>query len=578
MRFKSTAVAGYKAFAVTGINSISFAIDFEKADTKGLLGFAVERNDITEKDRRFFNGFKVFKELIPKPTIDTAVSTLNHPIQSFVWDDFSAKPDRNYEYFFYPMKGVPGNLVRAKKGIKIKVKTEPLFTDKEHDVFFNRGAASSRAFVAKFGNQSPHFLKEPKKSEALAWLSRDLSAAMFNFIAQAKSGDALRCCFYEFSYLPVLQALKKAMDNGVDVQLILDMKKAPSGPSTPRDETLKKLKEAGIPDSAVIARTANPDNIMHNKFMIYLSGNPQQSKAVWTGSTNITFGGIHGHTNVGHWIRNEKAAAKYLEYWGLLKGDPGALASDNKEAQKKKHAELQQEVEQIQLPISAADFAKIPVGTTTQFSPMKDLTTLRLYAEMLDKSKSFACITFPFGINKTMTDVFLDNMADSPLVFMLFDTEPKGLALSEKNNVYPVWGVDTDNILAEFAGDTAARTKLKLNTHVEFVHTKIILMDPLSAVPVVVSGSANFTNASTTLNDENMVIVKGDKRAADIFFTEFNRVFNHFYLGMAIKNLKEEDRISGASMFLDTTDSWLKKYEPGSMRHKRVKAFVEMGI
>ena len=29
-----------------------------------------------------------------------SVKSTDHPIQSFVWDDFTAKPGRKYQYFF----------------------------------------------------------------------------------------------------------------------------------------------------------------------------------------------------------------------------------------------------------------------------------------------------------------------------------------------------------------------------------------------------------------------------------------------------------------------------------------------
>ena len=44
---------------------------------------------------------------------------------------------------------------------------------------------------------------------------------------------------------------------------------------------------------------------------------------MWTGSTNISEGGIHGQTNVGHWVRNKDVAAKFNAYWDVLSDDPG---------------------------------------------------------------------------------------------------------------------------------------------------------------------------------------------------------------------------------------------------------------
>ncbi len=560
---------GYTVYAVTGTNTISFAIDFEKANTSGLLGFAIERHDVVTQERKFLNGFKVFQSLIPEPTVDTQVSTLEHPMQGFVWDDMSLKAEQSYEYFFYPMTGAIGALQKGKP-IAIKVTTEPVFTNQEHDVFFNRGTANSRAYTARFGKTHPLNMKEPKKAEGLAWLSRDLSEAIFKFIAQAKKGDALRCCFYEFSYVPVLQALKKAIEEGVDVQIILDMKVSEKPPSQPREEILEAMHKANFPTQNIIERTANPKDIQHNKFMVFLEGG-KTPKAVWTGSTNITFAGIHGHSNVGHWLRNEKVAAKYVEYWNLLKTNPGGLAGETDVVQKQKHQAYQKAIDAIQPAIKPTDIAKIPVGTTAFFSPMSDLTALKLYAELLDKAKTLSCVTLPFGINKTLTDPFLDNTDKSQLVFMMFDTEPKDLIINEKHNVFVTWGMDVDSVVTENT------TRTRLNSNVEFLHTKILLMDPLSADPIVVSGSANYTNKSTINNDENMLLIRGDKRVADIYLTEFNRLFNQFQQAQVLKNLDADAKKAG-SFFLASTDEWLKKYAVGTLRYKRVKSFTGMSL
>src|SRR6185503_15722306 len=120
MRFKSIQSDAYQVFAVTGINTISFGIHASEDAKQGLLGFAVERIDPERDEKYFMDGFKVFKTVIPAPNSDTYVSTWNHPIQSFLWDDFTAKPDHQYEYLFYPIKGKPKNLDRTEKPIHIR--------------------------------------------------------------------------------------------------------------------------------------------------------------------------------------------------------------------------------------------------------------------------------------------------------------------------------------------------------------------------------------------------------------------------------------------------------------------------
>jgi hypothetical protein len=214
MRFKSRTTGGYQVFAVSGTNTVSFGISFDNANTKGLLGFAVERSDPAENERYFMYGFKVFPSVIAQPGKTTTVKTNDHPIQSFVWDDFTAKPGRKYQYIFHPLKGTPKNLDRSATPIPIDIETEPLFSTLEHDVFFNRGVASSQAYTREFKNTKPDKLPPAEQAKAREWLSRSLDDAILKFIANAKKNDTLLCCFYEFRYLPVAQALARSRRHG----------------------------------------------------------------------------------------------------------------------------------------------------------------------------------------------------------------------------------------------------------------------------------------------------------------------------------------------------------------------------
>src|SRR3954454_14172176 len=106
MRFKSPKADGVQAFAVSGVNTISCAITATEEAKKGLLGFAVERG-LNGAKFEFQPGFKVFRSLEPHPTEATRVSTKDHPVQSFVWDDFTAAPESEYVYRFHPIRGKP---------------------------------------------------------------------------------------------------------------------------------------------------------------------------------------------------------------------------------------------------------------------------------------------------------------------------------------------------------------------------------------------------------------------------------------------------------------------------------------
>jgi phosphatidylserine/phosphatidylglycerophosphate/cardiolipin synthase-like enzyme len=148
-----------------------------------------------------------------------------------------------------------------------------------------------------------------------SWLSRGLAEACLKYINETKKGEGLRVCAHEFTYQPVLLALKRALERGVDVQIVYhDTKKEKHPNRAAMDEAglTKAFKGKLFPRT----RTAIP----HNKFIVKLSGG--KPAAVWTGSTNFTDTGLFGQTNVGHLVVSPATAKTYLEYWTELAEDP----------------------------------------------------------------------------------------------------------------------------------------------------------------------------------------------------------------------------------------------------------------
>lgn len=596
MRFKSPKSTSFQVFAVSGVNTISFGIKAGEKARKGLLGFAVERIDPAANERYTMPGFKVFRSLIPKPTGDTHVTTWDHPVQSFVWDDFTAKPNHEYEYVFHPIKGKPKNLDREKP-VRIRVKTEPLFTKGQgsHDIFFNRGVASSQAYRRRFGNLKPDELKPKKRAdEALQWLTRDLDDAIVRFIRNAEKGDTLLGCFYEFRYEPVAKELKAAINRKVDVQLIIDGKvnehmekdkktgKKKLVKSFPRVENLEMLKEVGIGKENFKLRQAKPNNIQHNKFMVLVRGGKKPTE-VWTGSTNLSLGGFSGQTNVGHWVRHPDVAKQFFAYWQLIQKDPGARKGFDLSKSRKANKALHDAVGKLHDVPTV--IKKINSGTVSVFSPRAGSDVLDLYARLVDSGKLCSCVTLAFGINDKFKQALLDNTSLSHVVFMLLEKQdapnPRStkefVGLRAANNVYQAWGSFIADPVYQWARETNTR-QLELNKHVAYIHSKFLLMDPLGDDPIVVTGSANFSKASTNDNDENMLIIRGDQRVADIYFTEFNRLFNHYYFRSVLEALKKrgQARSSDGSLFLAEDDRWTRKYRPGTLRTKRLNLYTQM--
>ena len=597
MRFKSAKTDGYQVFAVTGTNTVSFGIDFEDAHTEGLLGFGIERIDKVENQRFFTFGFKVFPSVVRHPDGKTAVKTNDHPIQSFVTDDFTAKPGREYEYLFHPLKGSPKNLDRSAQPISIEVRTEPQFSDLEHDIFFNRGVASSQAYAREFRNQSPSKLDKTDPEEAKRareWLSRKLDDAILKFIGNAKENDTLLCCFYEFRYERVVGELKGAIDRGVDVRIIIDAKvnettdkEGNFHESFPREDNLRMIRKVKIAAKHIVKREAKPNNIAHNKFMVLLKGASQQPAEVWTGSTNISDGGIHGQTNVGHWLRNKDVAERFKAYWELLSEDPGPQDGADDATTRAENKKFRDAVEAL---LDTPDsFDQLKRGVTPIFSPRNGPAVLDMYARMVDEAKGLSGITLAFGIGEAFKTLLSDNKTDSHMTFFLLEKMDKPnprskkefVPLNARNNVYKAWGSFLREPLYQWTKETNAGA-LGLNQHVSYVHSKFLLMDPLSTDPIVVTGSANFSKASTNDNDENMLAIRGNQRVADIYFTEFNRLFYHYYFRAVQEQTKRmlkkenKDRSDKQSLFLTEDDRWIKLYKPGSLKQKRIDIFKRM--
>src|SRR5262245_43809372 len=61
------------------------------------------------------------------------------------------------------------------------------------------------------------------------------------------------------------------------------------------------------------------------------------------------------------------------------------------------------------------------------------------------------------------------------------------------------------------------------------IHSKIIAADPFGLDPILITGSANFSKNSTTMNDENGLVIRGNSAIMDIYATEFMRMFEHYW-------------------------------------------------
>jgi phosphatidylserine/phosphatidylglycerophosphate/cardiolipin synthase-like enzyme len=518
--------------AVAGTHVVLLGLDLTKPNTKGLLGFAIERFDPVESERYWLRGMKVFEETSAGIPPGTSVSLLEHPLQSFLWGDYTAKPGRDYEYRVVALYGKPKNL-EIRHDVTVAVRTESI-DEGTHAVHFNRGVAGSQAYASKFGDRAPR--DGDRSDPAYDWLSRGLEEALLAFVESAAGpGFALRGSVYEFNYPPVLDALKAAVDRGVDVRIVYD-RRGPEGTGSRKkvwQATEPAIAAAGLGENMVARRTNSA--ISHNKFLVLLrDGKPEQ---VWTGSTNITWGGLFGQSNVGHLIRDAKTAAGYLDYYQRLVADPDYKV-----------------IRPANVAASASPATPPRSGAHSVFSPRTSLDMIDWYAGQAARAKKSFFMTAAFGVHDKIADAVRPE--SDVMRYLVLEEEPEsGDARFDTDHDVKI---AVGSFLKSAILDRWTQERLTgLNSHVRYSHTKFMLVDPLGARPLVISGSGNFSDASVDKNDENMLVIQGDTRVADIYLGEFMRVFNHYYFRYLSQKLHTP---GDTTAFLSEDDSWTRRY------------------
>lgn len=548
---KSKISNGLKVQAISGTYVVTLGFNLPKQKCTGLLGFSIHRTDHTENEADYLKAMKAFEKTDPGFPPGSLYSTKEHPIQSFQWADYSAKPGHQYTYKITALKGKPEKLIPYAE-TSIKIKTESPETGFQ-DIYFNRGLAASQEYVRRFGDKRP---EDVPNNKAFEWLSRGLYEAMEKFVSSCNPNKhSLRIAAYEFNYKEFLQLIKDTSNRGVEIKIIYDARKNP-----PRSKNRDMVGQCGLTNLCK-ERTIPKSYIHHNKFMVKLeNGNPI---SVWTGGTNFSKGGIFGHSNVSHVVEETNIAQKYLEYWNELINDPPSKT-------------MKKSVEQI----SSLPGIPISKGTYAIFSPRKNIDALNFYADLALGAKEGLFMTFAFGMNDVFKDVYKKSNAPFRLALLEKKTRPMKEGPERKaeekriqvlrnmpENVFAIGNFVPSN---KFEG--WVKEKLSgLNSNVKYVHDKFMLIDPLSNDPTVVAGSANFSVASTIDNDENMIVIRGNKRVADIYLGEFMRLFSHHSFRESLNWRKPDEPPKPLRI-----DNWWKDSFGDTPRSTRRKFFAKV--
>ena len=561
----------------------------------GCMGFAIYRIDNKGKETAL-PSHAVFKNFTIKPGQTTA----EFPLQKFYWKDPFARlvaektGNRTFRYKIVPLEGVPGNLIpmaslpqATSNEVTISSEIAPGI-----NAYFNRGLISTqrvaRALKGKSDAGSLLAQIADPSNPLRASLSGDMVEALINFVDRAKSSGSIYAALYELGdeeLIAQLEKLGKRLKIVLSNSVVTDAKtKSEADGNDPARQRLHKTSDVQWD------RLMPPNHIGHNKFLVYVDGHGT-AKAVLFGSTNWTSTGLCAQTNNTLVVDDHKLAARYLAYWKQLAVDTKAAAGNPKMLQ----------ATALRTWAAAPKNIKMSSGATAQswFSPNtpkprgalaneQQPVDMAALVEKIDKAQhAILFLAFfpgtPSIANwtaqalKKNQELFVRGCVTNKSASEAFYYELKGMTPPKKQpgSVTPV--KQDPRVIGAEALDKIVPLgwqKEILKAGFAIVHDKIVVIDPFSDNCVVVTGSHNLGHKASFDNDENFIIVEGDKRLAVAYATHVLDVYDHF----AWRRMVSVNGAKGADQSLkDNPDEWLDRYfdAQGNIKVAQLKFWLQ---
>ncbi|HWA70792.1 MAG TPA: phospholipase D-like domain-containing protein [Polyangiaceae bacterium] len=548
---------------------------------EGCMGFAVYRID-EKGNETALPSHAVFKG----ETIKPGQTTAQHPIQKFYWKDPFARliaektGERRFRYKIVPLEGKPRALVPMQSlPFLISNSVELTAQTSAHvRAYFNRGLIStqrvSRAFKGKPNSKGLLTQIQNEKSALRASLSGDMVEALTEFVARAKKSGTIYAALYELHDQQLLDALAGL---GTRLKIVLSnaavedpkTKKKVDGNDPARQRLAKTTKQQEV------NRILSSGHIGHNKFLVYVNG-AGKPKAVLCGSTNWTPTGLCAQTNNTLVLEDARLAARYLAYWKELAADTKAAAKGVSKLQgsqlrswdaKSKHFTVDASgIESWFSPNtpkarSAKNKAKEarPPDMAAVVKHIENAKHAILFLAFYPGAPSIAnWVAQAAKKNKRLfvRGCVTNKSASEGFYYELKGATPPKKVKGEKKPIRQ----DPRVIGAEaFDGKTIpiGWQKEILKAGFAIIHDKILVIDPFSDECVVVTGSHNLGHKASYDNDENLLIVQGNRKLAIAYATHALDVYDHFSWRYTVKRQGKK----GADQSLKSDpDAWLSKY------------------
>jgi phosphatidylserine/phosphatidylglycerophosphate/cardiolipin synthase-like enzyme len=543
MRVTPPPTNGIHVKAYAGTTGVLLAMDIDAAKRKNLLGFAIEREELSGPNKgrtKFLDGMLAFPGIPHYP--GEPVPSNAGPIQKFRWSDYTVYYGEDYAYRVNAAYGDPGKPDFV-DGPRLVVKTAS--PADEHFVLFNRAVAASQAFARRFPKAAIDLYKAKAKGskldtvslppDAYDWLSRKLLDTLIGFIAKVPgAGWALDIGIYEYELMAIRKAVADAASRGVTVRIVFHAK---------ADDEQTKQNKASLkapPLGAAVLRIPRITKyIMHDKFIVLsrIAGGARNPEAVLCGSTNFTENGVYRQGNVIHIATNANLATKYLGQFERLV----RTAKD--------HAATVKEDTQ-QNPIDQHD--PLFVG----FSPRSDKSDLAEFVRVIGSAKRDVLFCTVFALEASIQAALAGKPHDPILRFGLQNSRTRITGFHKDRTARFAATAMLNEGLEGWLKESTAGQKGNI-----LVHTKLVVVDFTSDAPTVISGSHNLSGPASKSNDENFMIVRGNANVADCYGIELMRMYDHYrFRWFATRDAAGKKKKALQGPALDLTDGWTNGY------------------
>ncbi|MBV7495003.1 phospholipase [Pseudomonas sp. PDM24] len=502
----------FRVKAYAGTNGVLLAIDLAEPRRKGLLGFAIEKQQGSKPWLFLFNSLTfpgkahTFPQFHATPS-DTA------PLQKFRWADYAVNPGVTIHYRVHLAYGT-ADAPQLGEFLEVTLTTDNGLPAGQ-SVIFNRAVAASQAFQRKFADLDAQLSANKKlpieewPDAPRQWLENGLLARLLGFIERAEDGRwALDIAIYEYQLKVIVDAVNAAFERGVKVRVLYHAQP---------DEDTTAMNEASLEKiPAANKRGRVTHNIFHNKFMVLSrldAAGQHQPEAVLCGSTNFTPNGVYRQANVVHVLDDARIGASYLQTFEQVWADPTDVGATREWLTENNPMQPEQ-----------ALFAG--------FSPRSGQGDLREFVDIINAAKKDLLFVTAFALPDEVLNALLGLPHDDILRYGL------------QNTVSSITGFHADRT-AQFAATALLNTGLEgwLKENMKgqkgrlLVHTKAIVVDFTSDAPTIISGSHNLSEAASNGNDENFLIIRGDTDLADRYGLELLRFYEHYRFRYFAKKL-----------------------------------------